>query len=215
MPLPPPNFLFHQLLHSCTLTMAQVQCELAIIRATNLDLEHLPPGKLFVRYYVHAGGGRRIRIRIDTKEVSSSSDPYWDGQSSLECQVASEKVKDAMCEHNVVFELRWRGDKAIFGSRARSKLLGRAEVAWNTLDSTDMLTERRVSLVMKKPLTEGLKPAVLTVGMGIRVSVSQAPEKEKRRGEMGKCRCEGCRWIGSEEDVFVSATAGCMIDARQ
>lgn len=167
---------------------------------------NLPSGKLFIRYYVYIGGGRRIRI--DTREISSASDPHWDEKSSLECVVPSNSVKKAICAHNVVFELRWRRDKSCFGMKAKSKVLGRAEVAWE-----DMLVEKRVSFVMENPLrvTEGCKPPSLLVRMGIKVRDLEL--REKRREKHKECNCESCGWIGSEEDMFVAATAATMIDA--
>ena len=191
--------------------MAQVHCELNIIRLTNLAVD-LHPGKLFIRYYVYAGRGRRIRI--DTREISSTCDAHWDEQSSLECEVASDSTKEAIWAQNVVFELRWRRAKPFF--KAKSKLLGRAEVAWEDVSgSGDVSVDKRVSFVAKKPVPEGEKPPTLVVRFGIRVRDLEAREKRKMVHEMGwnDCRCESCGWVGSEEDMFQATNAASMIDA--
>ena len=191
--------------------MAQVHCELNIIRLTNLDAD-LPSGKLFIRYYVYAGRGRRIRI--DTREILSTCDAHWDEQSSLECEVASGSRKEAICAHNVVFELRWRRSKPFFfGTKAKSKLLGRGEVAWEDVSGLGGVpVEKRVGFITKKPVPEGEKPSMLVVRMGIRVRDLEVREKRTVVHEMGsnECKCESCGWVGSEEDMFLAANAASM-----
>ncbi|ONK74034.1 uncharacterized protein A4U43_C03F2110 [Asparagus officinalis] len=181
--------------------MAQLRCEMNIMKLTNLDTSPTS-GKLFIRYYVYVGGGRRVRI--DTREVpSAGEDPHWGEESSLECAVPSNPVKKAIRERGVLFELRWRRDESCFGMKAKSKMLGRAEAAWE-----DALVEKRVSFAMRSPLTvtEGCKPPTLLVRMGIKVRDLELREKHKG------CDCEGCGWIGSEEDMFVAATAATIYD---
>ncbi|ONK60731.1 uncharacterized protein A4U43_C08F21970 [Asparagus officinalis] len=188
--------------------MAQLQCELTIIKLTNLYIIDLQPGMLFIRYRVNAGGGRRIRI--DTRQISSKSALRWDETSYLECMVPPEAMKKVVCEHNVAFELRWRGAKPIFGFASKqSRLLGRAEVAWEGIP-----VERSIGLDLeKKSLMEGSKAPTLVVRMGMRVRVLQLREKRRDKHEdMGECKCESCRWIASEEDMFLAATSATMLD---
>ncbi|XP_026395808.1 uncharacterized protein LOC113290415 [Papaver somniferum] len=185
---------------------SSLNCELRIIKAKNLDFS--TSGTISVRYYIL--NENNDRIRLNTREVPSSSmyDPCWNESISLQCS-RDRDVIDKLSQQSMVFELRSRTSKSIFG---RSKVLGTAEISWlQVLESPELSIERWVPTISKhNSISEGSKPASLRIGMKITVpetihtlkNKSQARFSSKNWKECG-CKHGGC--TDTNEDVFAVA----------
>ncbi|RRT34056.1 hypothetical protein B296_00055697 [Ensete ventricosum] len=183
---------------------SHLRCEIKVDRLSNFDLDL--PGNPFIRYYVVAGRGRRIRI--DTKEATPTSNPCWDELATIECQGASDPVRELLEPHAVVFELRRRSRRIpLVGRFTRSKLLGTAEVAWkDVLASPDMSLKRCARFASSSSEFDGLKPPSLSVEM--KVEAVKAPRNKQRSGRrpaMEGCACRSSERFGSEEDILLAA----------
>ncbi|KAG1366508.1 putative C2 calcium-dependent membrane targeting [Cocos nucifera] len=178
--------------------------ELKVVRLANFDPDL--PGSLFVRYYIFAGNGRRIRI--DTREIKSTSNPCWNELASVECWGALDTIAELLEHQSIVFELRWRRTTPILGRFTGSKLLGRGKLAWkDVLATCDVSLERWVSFVTTSRASNGLKSPTLFIEMKVNVM------NVRYKGRVGRlmsywrdCGCKHCDWIGSEEDMFQAAT---------
>lgn len=203
------SYLFLAPYHFILLTMSEahdsshLKCELKVVRLANFD--HDLPGSLYVRYYIFAGNGRRIRI--DTRGIQPTSNPCWNELASVECWGALDPIVELLEHRGIVFELRWRRTVPVLGRLAGSKLLGRGKLAWkDVLGTSDMSLERWVSFVTKSRASNGLKSPTLFIEMKVNVM------NVKSRGRVGQlmswkdCGCKHCDWIGSEEDMFQAAT---------
>ncbi|RZC89489.1 hypothetical protein C5167_027031 [Papaver somniferum] len=187
---------------------SSLNCELRIIRANNLD--NSTNGTVFVRYYILSENGERIRL--NTREVPSSSmcDPCWNESILLECS-RDKDVIDELSQQSIVFELRSRNSKSIFG---RSKVLGTAEISWlEVLESTELSVEKWVPAISKNNnISESLKPASLQIGMKITVPETAHTLKTKNQNRFStkswkECGCKHGGCSDTNEDVFaVSAT---------
>uniref|UniRef100_A0A6V7QRN0 C2 domain-containing protein n=1 Tax=Ananas comosus var. bracteatus TaxID=296719 RepID=A0A6V7QRN0_ANACO len=123
-----------------------LHCEINSITITNLRGGAVTPGstKLFVRCFVAAGSGNRIRI--DTREAHvGATDPdsaHWAEPASLQCLGPSNVINAALQEGvGVVFELRRRKSGPILGRG--SELMGRAELTWRDVAGD---VEKRIGL---------------------------------------------------------------------
>ncbi|KAJ0975037.1 hypothetical protein J5N97_017002 [Dioscorea zingiberensis] len=137
------------------------------------------------------------RFRIETQEF-----PF---QSFIDTVSSSKPIKELLKKQNIVFELRVRKPKSLCSKFfTKSKLLGRAEVGWmDVLHNNGSSMEKWISFVMAPRFSADEKPPALLVRMAARV----AGETKKRPLERHECDCESCQWVGSEEDVFLAATA--------
>ncbi|KAI3966961.1 hypothetical protein MKX01_040602 [Papaver californicum] len=179
---------------------SSLNCELRIIRAKNLDVS--TSGTLFVRYYILNENNQRIRLNTREVPASSMCDPCWNESISLECS-RDEDVIDKLSQQSVVFELRLRSAKSIFG---RSKVLGTAEISWlQVLESTELSIEKWIPAISKNnSISKGSKPVSLRIGMKIHTlgNKSQARFSSKNWKECG-CKHGGC--TDTNEDVFAVA----------
>uniref|UniRef100_A0ACD5UC78 Uncharacterized protein n=1 Tax=Avena sativa TaxID=4498 RepID=A0ACD5UC78_AVESA len=176
-------------------------------------------GSLFVRYYVPAGDGRK-RIRVDTREVSAGGDVFWG--ELVRFQLAGNNDGGAVAAPGkVAFELRWRprpstsGLAAFLGTgRPTSRMLARAELA---LGAKSASTESWLRLSPAgRELGGGCKAPKLLVEVkilhGAVAAAGQVASKaRKSAGGLNECcrggeSCRGCRWVGTEEDMFLAAT---------
>ncbi|WOK96258.1 hypothetical protein Cni_G04965 [Canna indica] len=176
--------------------LSHLRCEIKVDRLTNINILS---GSLFVRYFVFAGEGRRIRIQ--TSEVLPGTDPCWNEVAAIDCQGGSDQlaVKELLEPQTVAFELRWRRTRSsVFGKLTRSKLLGRAEVSWKEVLASPGMSLRR-SIRLSSELC-GVKAPSLVVEM--RVEAMKAVVRKMRREE---CGCRSSEWFGSEEDVDLAA----------
>ncbi|URE21727.1 hypothetical protein MUK42_12688 [Musa troglodytarum] len=179
-------------------------CEIKVGRLSNFDLDL--PGNPFIRYYVFAG--HRRRIRIDTKEVIPASNPCWDELATIECQGASDPVRELLEPHTVVFELRRRSRRTpLLGRFTGSKLLGMAEVAWkDVLASPGMSLKRCVRFASLSSEFYGLKPPCLSVEMKVEaVKALSNKQRSGRRPTVEGCACRSSERFGSEEDILLAA----------
>ncbi|XP_077214122.1 uncharacterized protein LOC143848966 [Tasmannia lanceolata] len=184
---------------------SSLQCELRIIRAKNI--EFVPAGNLFVRCYLITGNGKRIRL--NSREIPSMFDPYWNEFIMLECGGGANATEE-LKQQSVVFELRWRNNTSVLGRIVGSKLLGRAEIPWeDVLESTNMSMEKWVTVSTASSALIGLKPPALEVGMKIRVP--KVMEKASRR-TMASSKRKGCGCRDGDccrryEDMFAIGAA--------
>ncbi|CAL9196997.1 unnamed protein product [Musa hybrid cultivar] len=193
----------HFIMSKCSET-SHLRCEIRVGRLSNFDLDL--PGNPFIRYYVFAGHGRRIRI--DTKEVIPTGSPCWDELATIECQGASDPVRELLEPHTVVFELRRRSRRIpLLGRFTGSKLLGMAEVAWKeVLASPDMSLKRCVRFASLSSEFYGLKPPCLSVEMKVEAAKSLSnKQRSGRRPAMEGCACRSSERFGSEEDILLAA----------
>ncbi|PON86130.1 C2 domain containing protein [Trema orientale] len=141
---------------------SSLSLELKIIEAKNVESK--TRGDLFVRCYLPSGGSKKRRIGVDTKEVPSKNDHVWNQSFSLECSgIGHEGSMDLtkLSQESLVFELRWRNRVPVLGTSGfgGSKLLGRAEIAWEeVIESPNMVLDKWVYLVNS---TGGDRPAKL------------------------------------------------------
>ncbi|XP_043719541.1 uncharacterized protein LOC122667345 [Telopea speciosissima] len=179
-----------------------LNCELRIIEAENT--ESISNGKLFVRCYLCTGNNEKIRL--NSREIPSTSHSYWNESISLQCSATKDCIEE-LKQQSVMFELRWRNTTPILGKIGRSKLLGRAEMLWkDVLESSELGIERWVTMVAKRShVLEGFNyPPALHVEMKVRVPGTTETVKKRRWGEYG-CRHEGCN--GGGDDLFALAFA--------
>ncbi|XP_058096341.1 uncharacterized protein LOC131242005 [Magnolia sinica] len=185
---------------------SSLTCELNIIRAKNI--EFILPGRIFVRYYLVGKAGERIRL--NSREISSTADPYWNEHISLECCGAANPMKD-LSQQSVVFELRWRSTAPIIGRIVGSKLLGRAEIAWrDVLGSTGMSMEKWTTLATPGTMVVGLKPPALQLGMKVRLSEKVGHVHSRRTVGSKRCkeyRCGHDSCNGVDNEIFALAAA--------
>ncbi|XP_020154969.1 uncharacterized protein [Aegilops tauschii subsp. strangulata] len=172
-------------------------------------------GSLFVRYYVPAGDGRR-RIRVDTREVpcgAGDDDMLWGER--VRFQLAGNGGAVA-APGKVAFELRWRprpsssGLAAFLGTgRPSSRVLARAELALSASAECWL----RLSPAGRE-LGSGCKAPKLLVEVKVVHAVAAAAHvavQARKFGGVNECcrggeRCGSCGWVGTEEDMFLSAT---------
>ncbi|KAF5186936.1 nitric oxide synthase-interacting protein [Thalictrum thalictroides] len=181
--------------------LPSLNCELRIIRAKNL--EFVSKGNLFVRYFLSTSND--TRVRLDSQEIPSTSEPYWNESTKLEC-IGAEDAMSQLKQQTVVFEIRWR-TSTTFGIFGGSKLLFRAEVGWkDVLDSAELSIQKWVtSPTTSKFVPEGLKPPALQIEMKI-----QGPKVLPKRchgssTEWNKCGCRDGACNGRDEDIYAQA----------
>lgn len=178
---------------------SSLSCQLTIIRAKNLECA--PAGNLFVRYYLIDSKG--ARIRLNSQEIASTSDPIWSEKVSLECDGPNDPAV-RLRRQSVAFELRWRSTAPVLGRIVRSKLLGRAEISWNdVLESKNMLMEKWVTIARTSNSTvAGLKAPALQVRMKVGVL-----ERVKAKAVgWNDCSCRHCAY-GRDDEIFAIAAA--------
>ncbi|KAK9096861.1 hypothetical protein Sjap_022358 [Stephania japonica] len=191
-----------------------LNCEIRIVRAKNLAFA-ANKGTLFVRYYLKTENNRRIRL--NSREIQSVSDPCWNEAMSLECS-GSEDAIEKLKQQTVVFELRWRktASTGLLGKFGGSELLLRAEVAWkDVVESAELSIEKWVYAATsdrKCCVSEDAKPPALQIGM--KVVVPKDAELVRRRREVMLRKCSskcGCRHgeycSGGDDDLFALAAA--------
>ncbi|KAL6993143.1 hypothetical protein U1Q18_011261 [Sarracenia purpurea var. burkii] len=165
--------------------------ELKIIRARNIDLKY-SNGHLFVRCFLSAGNNDRVRL--ESREISSKSDLFWNQNFSLEC-LATQDSMNKLMEGSVVLELRWRTSVPVLGKIGGSRLLGRAEIPWKTVsESPEIEIEKWVVVMAAKSrgADEDAKPPALQVAMKVRVPAAAETAAGRRRRRRGLTNWEEC-----------------------
>ncbi|KAG6498520.1 uncharacterized protein LOC121993645 [Zingiber officinale] len=181
--------------------LSNLKLEIRVDRLSNFNLDLSRDGA-FVRYYVVAGKGQRIRV--DTREVFPSLDQVWDEVATMECRG---RVGEVLQPHVVVFELwrrRPRTTRTLFFSRSR--LLGRAEVAWKeVLAAPEMTLRRCVGLgSLSSEWSSGVKSPGLLVEMKVEVNCAAASVEKQRIGRE-RCGCRDSGGFGNEEEMLLAA----------
>ncbi|CAN4075668.1 unnamed protein product [Withania somnifera] len=175
-----------------------ISCEIQIIRARNI--EQINYKTLFVRCYLPAGNN--LRVKLNSQEISSKSDLFWDESFSLDCMGNQDSI-NMLKQGTVVFELRSRkylGKYNIGGSQ----LLGRAEIPWKRVfESTDMEIEEWAILMAtsKNIIDEGVKPPAVKIAM--KVKVNEETKRLIRRSWDESCACKG--YCGCHSSSIFSA----------
>ncbi|GLJ46764.1 hypothetical protein SUGI_0986250 [Cryptomeria japonica] len=160
-----------------------VQLKLDVVGATLIALQPGSKGSLFVRYYLNK------KIAVNTKEVEASPEPHWGETFCLECggkgmdEILSALIKES---ESVVFEVRWRRRREIFGG-SKSKVLGRLEVSWKELLSSPTLSLSKWFSLEKEGKKDVPLP-LLTPALQIAMSVTVAAETVGHK--ISKCREE-------------------------
>ncbi|GLJ46763.1 hypothetical protein SUGI_0986240 [Cryptomeria japonica] len=157
-----------------------VQLKLNVFGATNIALQRGRKGSLFVRYYLNK------KIAVNTKEVEASPEPHWGETFSLECggKGMDDMLSALLTEsESVVFELRWRRRREIFGG-SKSKVLGRIEVSWEELLSSPTLSLSKWFPLGKEGKQDVPLP-LLTPALQIAASVTVATETHGQK--ISKC----------------------------
>ncbi|KAF5186381.1 Transmembrane gamma-carboxyglutamic acid protein like [Thalictrum thalictroides] len=185
--------------------LSSFNCELRIIRAKNT--EFISEGNLFVRYYLVTDNDKRIRL--NSREIPTTSDPCWNQSIVLEC-LGTANAMDKLKQQSIVFELRWRKTN-LFRKFSGSKLLFKAEVGWK-----DVFNSAELSILkwVTSPKTceyvpEGLKPPALQIEMKIHdTRTLHMPKRcHMRSTKWNECGCRNGACNGRDEDVFALAAA--------
>ncbi|KAL5982172.1 hypothetical protein ACLOJK_016241 [Asimina triloba] len=190
---------------------SSLTCELSIVSAKNIDF--LPPGTLFVRYYLMGKNGKRIRL--NSREIPSTCDPCWEERVVLACNSTADP-RNELGRQTVVFELRWRVKAPVLVGRiVGSKLLGRVEIPWkDALEAKDMVMNKWATLTTTGCVSVGLKPPALQLMMKVRVP--EIVEKPKLRKAAGSTRWEECGCSdgscrsGEDHDIFALAACASL-----
>ncbi|KAL5992380.1 hypothetical protein ACLOJK_013297 [Asimina triloba] len=188
-----------------------LKCDLKIIRAKNL--EFVPGGDVFVRYFLCTGAGAGKRIRLNTREIPLMDEPCWNERASLQCQSSTDTLKE-LKQQSVVFELRWRSATPVIGRMVGSKLLGRAEVAWSdVLGSTNASMEKWVTLTTKSGAVLGLKQPALQLGFRVEIveDVERMHTRRCRSMKWDDCGCRHGDCNARDEEIFSTAAALVLI----
>lgn len=137
---------------------------------------------MYIRYYLIPGNGKKICI--GTQDVPSTCNPCSNELGTIECLVASGVLNEALGPRKLMLELGWKS--TILGRFRCSKILARVEVAWK-----DFMMPNRCLLVETK------------------VNVMRALNENWscKRMTMKGCGCSSCEWVGSDEDMFLAASA--------
>ncbi|GLT43959.1 hypothetical protein SLA2020_178800 [Shorea laevis] len=185
--------------------LSSFSCEVRIIQAKNLELNST--GRLFVRYYLSAG--RNKRVELNTREISSQSDHFWNETFCLECFGTEESLND-LKQQSVVFELRRRSAVPVLGKMGKSRILGRAEMPWKAVfESENMEMEKWVTMVaMNDRVLEGVKPPSLEVAMKVGAPAMGELEQRKKLKNPDGCECkDGHECCFVDHDAFALAAA--------
>ncbi|KAG9158330.1 hypothetical protein Leryth_000451 [Lithospermum erythrorhizon] len=145
---------------------------------------------MFMRCYLSSGNNRTVQI--NTQEVSSNSDVYWNNSFSLDC-LGSEESINSFKQGNMVFELRSRNKTPVLGIiGSSSQLIGRAEIPWSRVfESPNMEIETWMPMITKnKRANADLKPPAVQVAVEVK-SVAQT-KRGKNNNELRKWDQCGC-----------------------
>ncbi|CAN4075669.1 unnamed protein product [Withania somnifera] len=165
-------------------------CEIQIIRARNIEkISCLGKSNLFVRCYLPTGNNQRVKL--NSQEISSKSDLFWDESFSLDCMGNQDSIY-MMKQGSVIFELRSRKYLSIFGKNiGGSQLLGRAEVPLERV--FESIEEWAILMTTSKNINEDMKPPALKIAIKVNVNETRKTKKNDklRRSWDESCVCKG------------------------
>lgn len=165
--------------------------ELRLIKARNI---HVSSSKeVFVRCYLSTASNKRVRI--DSQEISSNSNNFiWNQTFSLNCYGSAETLNSVKKEA-IVFELRCRSSAPFLAKISGSKLLARAEMAWNDVVGNPNMKSNEKWVVMtakdKHVYTDDVKPPAIEIAMKVEENKKESGRKPYNCGCMD-CGCNYC-----------------------
>ncbi|KAK6791931.1 hypothetical protein RDI58_011012 [Solanum bulbocastanum] len=182
-----------------TQDFSSITCEIQIIRARNIDqISSLGKNNLFVRCCLPTGNNNQ-RVELNTQEISSKSNLFWDESFSLDCMGTHNSI-NMMKQGTVVFELRSRRHlpwKNIGGSQ----VLGRVEIPLKRVfESTRMeIEEWSIFMTTSKNINEDVKPPAVKIAMKVKVNETTKINKLRRSWDES-CACKG--YCGCNSSIF-------------
>ncbi|XP_065876687.1 uncharacterized protein [Euphorbia lathyris] len=159
---------------------SSLRCEITIIQAKNIQLKS--HGTFFVRYYLSAANNKRIQI--NSNEISSKSNLFWNESNSVEC-LGTQDTVNSLKEESIVMELRWRSNSTN-PMRRSSKLVGSAQIPWRSVfESPNMQMEKWVNMVPNQKINrtsvfdESIQLPSVQVCMRIKMPAELMVEKKR------------------------------------
>ncbi|XP_059309660.1 uncharacterized protein LOC132060722 [Lycium ferocissimum] len=189
-----------------TQDFSSINCEIQIIRARNIEQSLLRNSNLFVRCYLPTGNNQRVKL--NTQEISSKSDLFWDEFFSLDC-MGNQDSFNMLKRGTVLFELRSRKYHSVFGKNiGGSQLLGRVEIPWEKVfESTKMeIEEWVIFMATSKKNIEDVKPPAVKIAMKVKVNEATKVRNNNnrlRRSLDESCTCKG--YCGCNSNSIFSA----------
>ncbi|KAB5556509.1 hypothetical protein DKX38_007418 [Salix brachista] len=152
--------------------------------------------------------GKNKRIQLNSREISSKSNLFWNESFSLECLGTDDSINN-LKQETVVFELKWRNTNPILAKIGGSQLLGRAEVPWKTvLESPNLEMKSGLCWFRRRAVSLMTSPSV-QIAMRARVpEMAEMAKKNRRNGRLkgrGCCKDSGCRC--EDYDIFALVVA--------
>ncbi|XP_049364696.1 uncharacterized protein LOC125829519 [Solanum verrucosum] len=180
---------------------SSISCEIQIIRARNIEqISSLGKNNLFVRCYLPTGNNNQ-RVKLNTQEISSKSNLFWDESFSLDCMGTQDSI-NMMMQGTVVFELRSRRYVPLLRKNiGGSQLLGKVEIPWKRVfKSTRMeMEEWAIFMTTSKNINEDVKPPAVKIGMKVKVNETTKINKLRRSWDEA-CACKG--YCGCNSSIF-------------
>ncbi|WCJ31872.1 hypothetical protein M5689_013323 [Euphorbia peplus] len=185
------------------LSSSSLTCEIRVIEAKNIQIKS--NGTFFVRYHLSAPNNKNIQI--NTKEISSKSDLFWNESTSVECLGTKDTV-NTLKQEKIVLELRWRSNSSN-PIRRSSKLVGTAEIPWSRVfESPNMEVEKWVTMVSTQKMNptsvfdESVKLPSIQICMRVRIPSELMVEKKRiNRSQEYECHHNGyCKC--QDYDIF-------------
>ncbi|KAJ8543708.1 hypothetical protein K7X08_025326 [Anisodus acutangulus] len=184
--------------------LSSISCEIQIIRARNIEQSSLGKINLFVRCYLPVGNNQRVKL--NSQEISSKSNLFWDESFSLDC-LGTQNSINMLKQDVVVFELRSRKYLPFLGKNiGSSQLLGKAEIPWKRVfESTEMeIEEWAIFMGATSKNNEDVKPPAVKIAMKVKVEAIKVKKKDKlRRSWDESCSCKG--YCGCNSSSIFSA----------
>lgn len=153
-----------------------------------------------MRCYLSTASNKRVRI--DSQEIPSNSNNFtWNQTFSLNCHGSPETLK-SLEKETIVFELRCRSSAPFLAKISGSKLVARAEMAWNDVVGNPKMEMNEKWVVMtakdKHVYTDDVKPPAIEVAM----KVDQGKKEGERKYNCGCMDC-GCNYC-VDHDFFAA-----------
>ncbi|WCJ31871.1 hypothetical protein M5689_013322 [Euphorbia peplus] len=181
------------------LSSSSLTCEIKVIQAKNIQTKSNKT--FFVRYHLSAPNNKKIQINTD--EISSKSNLFWNESTSVECLGTKDTV-NTLRKELIVLELRWRSNSSN-PIRRSSKLVGSAEIPWSRVfESPNMEMEKWVTMVSTQKMNrtsvfdESLKLPCIQICMRLRMPAQLMVEKKRINRSQdyecqhknGYCKCQ-------------------------
>ncbi|XP_015073116.1 uncharacterized protein LOC107017388 [Solanum pennellii] len=172
---------------------SSISCEIQIIRARNIEqISSLGKNNLFVRCYLPTGNNNQ-RFKLNTQEISSKSNLFWDESFSLDCMGTQDSI-NMMKQGTINFELRSRRYVPLLRKNiGGSQLLGKVEIPWRRVfESTRMeIEEWAIFMTTSKNINEDVKPPAVKIAMKVKVNETTTKINKLRRSWDESCSCKG------------------------